>query len=451
MEMKFTTASILALLTFGSSSAFVVTKHQTRSFMALRQAVSSDATDMNDFYNQVTSEGSSLHNSKRSATLLTSAVMEETAAEIEGDEGTYYGDDGEEEGESLPVEDAKVFSEMEREMAMDDFRQQYGLTKRKKRAKIQREGPRQVSDYVWDFAVPTLGITFLASAAVSTVSKKYKEQQADTLGSYTNEMIYHDGDFEEMKMCQNIYRKKMGLGRKRKIMLTAFLEAYSKKKVVSPKAISSLSYVFSLYKLSEQDAAKILVKAAENLSTQPASRSKLLFFGEHILKSPEAQKELQPIRDMLASSYRSGGATIVANAQTTIGQAAYKSAVIAGGPDQTTLTLGWDLLGLTKEVAERIFDACKKDNFESDAKKLYGQPQQQYDDKGRKIDESGKPLEGEEDEDDSGADSPTGSVFECSDCGYTLFPAKGREFKFFPDSFTCPECGAPKSKFIGRN
>lgn len=340
--MKFTTASILALLTFGSSSAFVVTKHPTRSFMALRQAVSSDATDMNEFYNQVTSEGSSLHNSKRSATLLTSAVMEETATEIEGDEGTYYGDEGEEEGESLPVEDAKVFSEMEREMAMDDFRQQYGLTKRKKRAKIQREGPRQVSDYVWDFAVPTLGITFLATAAVSTVSKKYKEQQADTLASYTNEMIYHDGDFEEMKMCQNIYRKKMGLGRKRKMMLTAFLEAYSKKKVVSPKAIrlvwsnfdlfrrhsdithildaliqySSLSYVFSLYKLSEQDAAKILVKAAENLSTQPASRSKLLFFGEHILKSPEAQKELQPIRDMLASAYRSGGATIVANAQT---------------------------------------------------------------------------------------------------------------------------------------
>lgn len=67
--------------------------------------------------------------------------------------------------------------------------------------------------------------------------------------------------------------------------------------------------------MSEQDAAKILVKAAENLSTQPASRSKLLFFGEHILKSPESLKELQPIRDMLSSTYRSGGPSIVANAQ----------------------------------------------------------------------------------------------------------------------------------------
>ena len=67
--------------------------------------------------------------------------------------------------------------------------------------------------------------------------------------------------------------------------------------------------------MSEQDAAKVLVKAAENLSSQPASRSKLLFFGEHILKSPEALQELQPIRDMLASAYRSGGAAIVSNAQ----------------------------------------------------------------------------------------------------------------------------------------
>lgn len=78
---------------------------------------------------------------------------------------------------------------------------------------------------------------------------------------------------------------------------------------------SSLSYVFSLYNLSEKDAAKVIVKAAENLSTQPASRSKLLFFGEHILKSPEGQTELQPIRDMLSSAYRSGGPEIVANAQ----------------------------------------------------------------------------------------------------------------------------------------
>ena len=36
---------------------------------------------------------------------------------------------------------------------------------------------------------------------------------------------------------------------------------------------------------------------------------------------------------------------------------------------------------------------------------------------------------------------------ECEECGYTLFIAAGREGKFFGDSYKCPECGAPKSKF----
>lgn len=60
-----------------------------------------------------------------------------------------------------------------------------------------------------------------------------------------------------------------------------------------------------------------------------------------------------------------------------------------------------------------------------------------------------------EDEDDSAAvGGPTASsgdalICECSvaDCGYTLFVAAGREDKFFPEGFTCPECSAPKDQF----
>jgi len=38
--------------------------------------------------------------------------------------------------------------------------------------------------------------------------------------------------------------------------------------------------------------------------------------------------------------------------------------------------------------------------------------------------------------------------FECTSCGYILFPAAGREFKFFGDDFTCPQCGADKDAFV---
>jgi len=39
-------------------------------------------------------------------------------------------------------------------------------------------------------------------------------------------------------------------------------------------------------------------------------------------------------------------------------------------------------------------------------------------------------------------------MFMCSECGYTLFPARGREASFFPDKFKCPMCQAPKSAFF---
>ena len=60
---------------------------------------------------------------------------------------------------------------------------------------------------------------------------------------------------------------------------------------------------------------------------------------------------------------------------------------------------------------------------------------------------------GEDDENEtspiSGAAGGSGDalICECTKCGYTLFVAAGREDKFFPESFTCPECGATKDKF----
>jgi len=40
--------------------------------------------------------------------------------------------------------------------------------------------------------------------------------------------------------------------------------------------------------------------------------------------------------------------------------------------------------------------------------------------------------------------------YECTECGYVIFPAAGREDKFFGEGFKCPQCGAPKSAFKER-
>lgn len=42
-------------------------------------------------------------------------------------------------------------------------------------------------------------------------------------------------------------------------------------------------------------------------------------------------------------------------------------------------------------------------------------------------------------------------AFKCENCGYELYPARGREGKFFPSSFKCPMCGSPKESFYDMN
>merc|ERR1711935_296132 len=111
------------------------------------------------------------------------------------------------------------------------------------------------------------------------------------------------------------------------------------------------------------------------------------------------------------------------------------------------LTVGWEVLGLERDTAARIFLEGKREGFITDREKMYGGQSTKYDDKGNKLDKDGdledpeNAIGGDED------DKPTSNVMGCQDCGYTLFIAKGRESKFFGEGFTCPECGSPKDRF----
>merc|ERR1711976_306850 len=145
----------------------------------------------------------------------------------------------------------------------------------------------------------------------------------------------------------------------------------------------------------------------------------------------------QPIKDLLASSYRDDGVIsgeeIVDRSQIAMGEAAYRAAVAAAGKEQTDLTIGWEVLGLDKETATEIFSEVAKEGFMSSREAKYGKAySQKYDDKGRKVDADGKlenPEETDQDDDEDDG-TPSGNVQECTECGYTLFVAEGRDFKF---------------------
>lgn len=136
-----------------------------------------------------------------------------------------------------------------------------------------------------------------------------------------------------------------------------------------------------------------------------------------------------------------------------IAEAAYRSTVLAGGKNQSQLTAGWQLLGLDKENATRIFNEQKEEGFISDRETMYGGQTRKYDKKGNLIDDEGKLTNPEDaivDEEEDVQDS-TSNIYECGNCGFTLFVAEGRESKFYGSDFKCPECGAPKKDFVGRD
>ena len=96
-----------------------------------------------------------------------------------------------------------------------------------------------LQDIISTFIIPSI----IAFAGLRWGYNKVAGRVGDTadsvLDSFASEMIYHDGDFEEMKMCHSDYSKKLvWLGpRKTSAMLKRYLELYSKKRTVSPQAI----------------------------------------------------------------------------------------------------------------------------------------------------------------------------------------------------------------------
>jgi hypothetical protein len=164
-----------------------------------------------------------------------------------------------------------------------------------------------LQDIIVTIVVPSILVFAGARWGYNKVSGRVMESGDLALNAFAKNMIYHDGDFNKMKMAVLDYNKKllwMGPAKK-DAMLKRYLEAYAKKKTVSPKAISSLSYAFSLFGLSEEKAASVLVSLCRQMGTEKiSSAGKLLFLGSRILKSPEGKKALLPIKELIMSTYR---------------------------------------------------------------------------------------------------------------------------------------------------
>lgn len=396
----------------------------------------------------------SLPDSSAAATLTSSVTFDEAAGVAEAD---VYGDGMESatEGET-ETNDPRIAEIIRKEQAQVAMKSQPVQKTPMSVSVLNFLKGKDFGEIFFTVLVPVIGGYYLTKKAYANVSTRVDGKAEDTLDDYANEMIYHDGDFEEMKLAHSDYSKKLVfLGpKKTDAMIKRYLEFYAKKKTVSPQAISSLSYVFSLYKFTEEHAADVICELCLTMPEKIASAGKLLFFGEHILKTAEGKAKLQPLKDLLSSLYVDDGVIsgdeIVEKSQRAMAEAAYRAAVADSGKKQSELTVGWEVLGLKEEEATKIFEGVAGEGFLTQTQAKYGAKQQKFDSKGFKVDDNGtleNPEDAVEEDDSVDVNSASGNVQECSECGYTLFVAEGRDFKFFNSGFTCPECGASKDKF----
>ncbi|GAX12111.1 hypothetical protein FisN_15Lh196 [Fistulifera solaris] len=314
-----------------------------------------------------------------------------------------------------------------------------------------------LQDIVTTMVVPGIALFAAGRWGYNRVAGRVTQSADATLAAFAKEMLYHDGDFKEMELCVKDYNKKLlWLPTRKDAMLKTYLEAYAKKKTVSPQAIASISYVFTLFQLNEAKAAETLVALCKKMGTEKiSSAGKLLFLGSRILKSPEGKNALTPIKELIKSTYRDAqvAETLVETSQHAIAEAAYRATVQAAGKNQKSLTKGWQALGLDKEKATQIFEEEAKEGFISARETMYGGQTQKYDKKGNRLNPDGSyenPEDAKKAEEESSEDTVS-NVYECGECGYTLFIAQGRETKFFGEGFRCPECGASKDKFNARD
>jgi hypothetical protein len=172
--------------------------------------------------------------------------------------------------------------------------------------------------------IPSVALFAAGRWGYNRVAARLSQTTNALLDSFAREMIYHDGDYEEMKLTVRAYQNKLlYLGPlRREKLLQRYLAAYAKRMTITPQAVRSLSFVlFTVFGLDDVVAANTLVNLCRALGTDKiSSAGKLLFLGSRVISSVEGKAALNPIKDLIMSTYRdeSVAADLIETSQTYV-------------------------------------------------------------------------------------------------------------------------------------
>lgn len=317
--------------------------------------------------------------------------------------------------------------------------------------------PMQQQGSGWGgWLVPAAGVAVAGAGAVAAIKYIVKYQE-EVMGDFCwNIMQLHGSSQEEIKQCVKEYKWKLGPKLKRPEMYKNFVRDLTTNQPIGAASVKMLRVVQAAIGIKDKQAVDILTEMAVELKEKPSVLGKLVFLAERSLPS---KSMVSAIRDMFPYS-----AEVVEDIQDALLYTTYKSSVLAN-PDASSPPQDYIDLDMTASQAQEFFqraleeEAAEKRRLEEEA----ALKAQEEEERLRYEAMVARAAGGTGDGFNPGFDQPAEETnnapndvkmsadthaYECSKCQYTLFPAAGREFKFFGDDFKCPQCGAPKSDFV---
>lgn len=303
---------------------------------------------------------------------------------------------------------------------------------------------------------PFMGITLLATAAIASwqSNRMYRQRQQALLDEFGATMVFHLGDTQELSATIQQFRRQLGPGSFRGAMFQSYVTSLATDVPIGVDAIKYLQQVAKMMKLTDSAAGACLEGAAAALSSQPSVLGKLTFIAERALPMAASMAKLR-------SRFPNWSLDTVTALQRAMLENLYRDTYCDGSLTADSATL--EVLGLSETDAARLMQEVQEKKAEAERvaaqKAAEAERAQQLEEALARASEmkqmrtiSTASPSADEDEDEPSEPSVTGAAgtheYECTKCGYILFPAAGRESKFFGAGFTCPQCGATKDEFV---
>lgn len=288
--------------------------------------------------------------------------------------------------------------------------------------------------------LPYLAVSAVAAALLWLARKRLLARQKSLVDEFGQTLVLYGTSPDTQREIVSEYKRKLGPGILRGAMYRSFLAALVSEKPASPAAIKDASVVKALLRLGDSRVVDAFNTLAKDMADAPSLLGKLLFVADRVVAPGEPSLQLMGL-------FPYGEAT-VRDLQRNMLERVYRehvAALLDAGVDEPDLTAA-ALLRLDLAEARSLFNGVVVGRIakrEREAAELAA----------AEAEESSKPNVSELDYPARSGQPAKAAVhaYQCGDCGYTLFPAAGREFKFYGDDFVCPACGAPKGKFDDLN